>query len=165
MKDRKVQKGNIGNAGEYYVAALLSAKNFITTITLGRAEKYDILSVSPSGKTYKFSIKSRLSQESRGFTLSEKDEEGFSDDFYYVFVRLHEFEKDPEYWMIPSKRVAQVIAEAHKKWRETPGKKGQKRNDSSMRILPVIPRASDRLLYPKDWNTEMMSYYKNFDLK
>lgn len=31
------QKQNVGNAGEYYVAARLSAMNFTATITLGRA--------------------------------------------------------------------------------------------------------------------------------
>ena len=43
----QIQKQNIGNAGEYYIAALLSALNFTTTLTLGRAERYDILAVAP----------------------------------------------------------------------------------------------------------------------
>src|SRR5256885_10304453 len=33
-----IQKQNVGNAGEYYVAALLSAMNYTATLTLGRAE-------------------------------------------------------------------------------------------------------------------------------
>ena len=44
----KVQKQNVGNAGEYYIAARLSVLNFVTTITLGRAEKYDKLALSPN---------------------------------------------------------------------------------------------------------------------
>ena len=39
-QNNKVQKQNVGNAGEYYIAARLSALNFTATITLGRAEKY-----------------------------------------------------------------------------------------------------------------------------
>ncbi len=36
-----MQKQNIGNSGEYYIASRLSALDFIATITLGRAEKYE----------------------------------------------------------------------------------------------------------------------------
>ena len=165
MAHKKVQKQNVGNAGEYYVASLLSARNFITSITLGRAERYDILAVSPSGRTYKFSVKSRLSQEKSGFTLSKKDEKKPSDDFYYVFVRLHEFKAEPEYWVIPSKRVAEVISSSHRNFLKIPGREGQARNDSLLRKLPIVPRGSDKLLYPKDWEFEMKNYYKNFDLK
>ena len=39
----KVAKQNIGNAGEYYIAYLLSASNCIVTVTLGRAEGFDLL--------------------------------------------------------------------------------------------------------------------------
>jgi hypothetical protein len=48
MQAQITQKQNVGNAGEYYIASRLSAFNFIATITLGRAEKYDILALSPS---------------------------------------------------------------------------------------------------------------------
>jgi len=40
--------------------ARLSALDFVVTITLGRAECYDILAVSPRGKVFKFSVKTRL---------------------------------------------------------------------------------------------------------
>jgi hypothetical protein len=52
-----IQKQNVGNAGEYYIAARLSALNFTVTITLGRAERYDILALHPDGKVYKISVK------------------------------------------------------------------------------------------------------------
>ncbi len=35
-------KQNIGNSGEYFIAYKLSCLDFTVTITLGRAEKYDI---------------------------------------------------------------------------------------------------------------------------
>jgi hypothetical protein len=81
IPENKIGKQNIGNAGEYYIAARLSAENFITTITLGRAEKYDILAVNPLGKTIKISVKTRYKEVDR-FPLSKKDETGGSDDFY-----------------------------------------------------------------------------------
>jgi len=32
----KVSRQNVGNAGEYFISALLSAKKFVVTVTLGR---------------------------------------------------------------------------------------------------------------------------------
>lgn len=163
MADLLMQKQNIGNAGEYYFAARLSALNFTVTITLGRTERYDILAVSPSGKTYKFSLKTRFISENTAFTLSEKDEEKFEDDLFYSFIRLHGFQKDPEFWLIPSKRVSEIIKNAHATWKLTPGKKGQAHNDSSVRRLPIIVRGSDTKYYPNNWEEEVKSYYNNFD--
>jgi hypothetical protein len=158
----KIKKQNIGNAGEYYIAALLSALNFTTTITLGRAERYDILAVGPSGKTFKFSVKTRFRQEQSAFTLSEKDEKEWEEDLFYVFVRLHEFRQLPEYWIIASKRVSEVITSAHQKWSETPGRMGQQHNQSNVRKVPVVLRGMDKIYYPPDWENEMKKYHMNF---
>lgn len=160
----EMQKQNIGNAGEYYFASRLSALNFTVTITLGRAERYDILAVSPNGKPYKFSLKTRFTTENTAFTLSEKDERKFEDDLFYAFIRLHGFKREPEFWLIPSKRVAEVIKSAHQTWRVTPGKKGQEHNVSSIRRLPIVIRGSDTKYYPMEWEEEMKKYYNNFNL-
>ena len=157
----EIQKQNIGNAGEYYIASRLSAENFIATITLGRAENYDILALSPKNRSIKISVKTRLKKEASAFTLSNKAEKHHDKDFYYILVRLYEFKKEPEFWVIPSKRVCEVITESHRKWLSTPGKKGQKRNDTSMRKIPIVLRESERQLYPKDWEEELEGYYKN----
>ena len=97
-----MQKQNIGNAGEYYVASRLSALDFTATITLGRAEKYDILALSPDGKLSKISVKTTYLNSAHSFTLSQKDDSGQSKDFFYIFVRLNEFETEPDFWVIPS---------------------------------------------------------------
>lgn len=160
----KIQKQNIGNAGEYYVASILSAKNFTATITLGRAERYDILAVSPSGKTYKFSVKTRFKKETTSFTLSECDERGYADDLYYVFVRLHEFKSVPEVWVVPSKRVCEIIGNAHKKWLSAKNREGGQHNDTSMRKLVIEARGSDSNYYPVEWLEEIKKYHNNFDI-
>ena len=59
METKRTNKNNVWNAWEYYMAARLSAENFIATITLGRAERYDILAVSPKWRTVKISVKTR----------------------------------------------------------------------------------------------------------
>ena len=95
MTEEKAQKQNVGNAGEYYIAARLSALNFIVTVTLGRAEIYDILALSPKGKVFKFSVKTTQKEKTNGFPLSVKNESGQSNDFYYAFSH-HGFGKSPD---------------------------------------------------------------------
>ena len=156
---KETQKQNIGNAGEYYMAARLSAENFVATITLGRAENYDILALSPKGRSIKLSVKARFQKEASAFTLGEKAEQHHDKDFFYAFVRLHEFKQEPEFWIIPSKRVAEVVGNAHKKWLATPGKKNQQRNDSSLRKLPIEVTKGEKSLYPPNWGAELQKYY------
>jgi len=159
----KIQKQNIGNAGEYYIASRLSAENFIATITLGRAERYDILAVNPNGKTIKISVKTQCLASANSFPLSEKDETCGADDFFYCFIRLNEFKSEPDFWIIPSKIVNKILKESEEKYRNTPGKKGQKRKGTSLRILPIISTDFYKSLYPKNWENELKKYDKNTD--
>ena len=156
------QKQNVGNAGEYYVAARLSALDFVATITLGRAEKYDILALSPKGKTIKISVKTTQHDDSNAFPLSEKDEHGFSNDFYYAFVKLNGFKRNPDMWIVPSKVVSTTIKNAHKTYLNTKGKRGQQRADGSLRILPIEAVGMRQNLYPENWGRQMSKYLENF---
>lgn len=161
--ENKIGKQNIGNAGEYYIASRLSAENFIATITLGRAEKYDILTVNPRGKAIKISVKTRYKNEDR-FPLSKKDETGGSDDFYYAFICLNEFVIEPQFWIIPSKRVNEIISYAaddhffHKVRQD-----GEKYNDVGIRNLWLKINKTNRDTYPKDWEQELKNYEKNIN--
>ncbi len=161
MTQKPIQKQNIGNAGEYYVASILSARNFVATLTLGRAEKYDILALAPSGKLFKLSVKTKLLSNVMDFTLSVKDEVGLAKDFYYVFVRLNEYKTEPDYWIIPSKIVCKLIKEAHKKWTTTLGKNDRPHGKSNIRILPIELRGAQNIYYPKAWTKQVKKYYKN----
>lgn len=161
MSEIKIQKQNIGNAGEYYMASRLSAHNFITTLTLGRAEKYDILALAPSGKLFKLSVKTKLLGKASDFTLSTKDENGSAHDFYYAFVRLNEYNTEPDFWIIPSKVVCNLIKNAHQKWTITPGRNKRPHGSSDVRILPIELRGAQNIYYPKAWIKKVKKYYKN----
>ncbi len=154
---QKIQKQNVGNAGEYYIASRLSALDFTATLTLGRAEKYDILALSPSGRVVKISVKSTQCDDAKDFPLSSKDENGASDDFYYVFVILNKFVKDPDFWVIPSKIVNSLVSDSHKKFLEKGGK------DNSIRLLPIKLTKGAKLLFPYGWEAEVSKYYKNLE--
>ena len=161
MAKEKTQKQNIGNAGEYYIASRLSALNFVATMTLGRAEKYDILTLSPNGKLSKISIKAKELENTNDFILSAKDETGQAKDFYYIFVKLNEFIKEPDFWVIPSNEVCTLLKESHSKWVNTLGKNSRKHETSNVRRLPIKFRGSDKLFYLADWENKIEKYYKN----
>lgn len=154
-------KQNVGNAGEYYFASILSANDFIATITLGRAEKYDILAVNNKGKSFKFSVKTRFFKVNRCL-LSEKDETGGTDDFYYAFIRLNQFKEEPDYWVVPSKRVNQLIkGMSDIYFRDKRKRDGTLHNDAGIRVFPLETNNANRDMWPKDWKEELESYYKN----
>lgn len=158
-----MDKQNIGNAGEYYIASRLSALDCVATITLGRAEKYDILMLNPKGKLFKLSVKTTQFETAKNFLLSSKDEECHYDDFYYVFIKLNNFKKEPDFWIIPSKVVCPLLKTSEEIWLKIPAKGNRQRNPSTMRKLPIEVKESEKLLYPKSWDIEVNKYYKNLD--
>ena len=165
MDNNSITKQNIGNAGEYYLASRLSAKNFVVTITLGRAEKYDILAINPKGRPIKISVKSRYLIDIQRFPLNEKDEKGATDDFYYAFVRLNEFRTEPDFWIIPSKRLNEILSNSSQIYfKERKRKDGNDHKDVGLRNLWLKITKTSKGLYPENWEEELKKYYKNFDI-
>lgn len=160
-QNSKIGKQNIGNAGEYYIASRLSAENFIVTITLGRAERYDILCVSPNDNSIKISVKTSC-HKTNGFPLKDKDEIGGTDDFYYAFVVLNEFKNEPEFWIIPSKRVNLVLQYGSEVYYNQKTKKdGSQHVDSGLRKLYIERNKTSDDLLPPNWLDELASYKNN----
>ncbi len=164
MTIEKIGKQNVGNTGEYYIASKLSALDFTVSITLGRAERFDILALRPDGKTLTFSIKTAQLEDVKGFPLSSKDEQNPADNFYYAFVKLNESKREPDFWIIPSHIVSELITTAHKNWLATAGRSGKvDHKDNSLRMLPIIVRDSEQKFYPENWQEEIHKYHKNLE--
>ena len=122
-----------GVAGEYYVAAELTAKGYIASITLRNTKGVDIL-CSNSDATKSVAIQVKTNRRSaRDWVLNQKAENYFADNLFYVFVNLHEGARPPEYFIVPSKTVAKHTRETHKQFLTTPGRQGQAHNDNTMR--------------------------------
>ena len=155
----KKSKQNIGNAGEFYFAAILSAKDFVVTVTLGRNEGYDLIAVNKNGKPIKISVKARNLKEVKRFPLNVKDETYKGEDFFYAFVRLNEFKEEPDYWIVPSKIVSNVVKSSHDNFMLAPNKEGGKHNDGDIRNFWLV----NNKYYPFNWEEELKKYYKNLD--
>ena len=156
MKNGKPDNNNIGNAGEYFIASILSSKGYVATITLGRAEAYDIIAIRPDGKTIKIQVKTAW-YDNKVFRLSPKDEIEKNTEYFYAFVTLKENKSNWDYYIVPSKIVARSVREATELWLKTPGMKGQKHNDSTVRLF----RSKPSKWCPKWFNQDLVDSFKN----
>ena len=129
----KISGINAGVSGEYFVAAELTKRGYIASITLRNTKGIDILATnSDATRTANVQVKTKQGK-GRSWVLNEKAETYFADRLFYVFVNLRKLMERPEYFIVPSKDVASFIQQAYATWLVTPGKKGQKHNDTTMR--------------------------------
>lgn len=125
---------NIGNSGEYFVAGELERRGYTVAVPMSNVKDFDILAIHRETHAQCAIQVKTTGYKQKKWTLSKKNEELVGDNIFYVFVSLNELET-PEYHIVPSKIVARTIKESHQKWLETPGKKGQKHNDTNIRVF------------------------------
>lgn len=136
-----------GVSGEYFVAAELSRRGYIASVTLKNTRGIDVL-VSNSDATKTIGIQVKTNQSDRkAWVLNEKSEIFYADNLFYIFVNLISIEKLPEYYIVPSQIVSDYIKNSHQEWLDNPGKKGQKHNDTSMRMFRDMKKK-----YINKWN-------------
>lgn len=132
-KSIKISPILAGVSGEYFVAAELSRRGYICSVTLKNTKGIDIL-VCNEDATKTLGIQVKTNQINRSeWVLNEKCEKMTDDNIFYVFVNLRTIDELPEFYVVPSKIVAHFTTFNHSKWLSEKGKKGQQRNDSSMR--------------------------------
>ena len=127
-------KISTGKSGEFFVAGELERRGFSCALTYANTKDFDILAINRANyKQIGIQVKTMHSKD-KYWMLSEKCEKVNKDDIFYIFVSLHEL-GNPEYHIVPSAIVAKEITEEHKKWLETPGKKGQPHKDNNRRMF------------------------------
>jgi hypothetical protein len=129
----KLPNALIKATGEFYVAAELSKRGYIAAVTVGNTDRFDILGSDIEGKKpFTIQVKTTIKVD-QGWILSEKDEVPRGVNSFYVFVRIPETDGRPAFYIVPSKILSRTLSKGHQKWLKTPGKKGQKHNDTSIR--------------------------------
>ena len=131
--EEKMNSINIGNAGEYFVAAELERRGFTVGVPMSNVKDYDLLCVSKEGNQFALQIKTTADGNNK-WILAQKNEKIVSDNVFYIFVHLHQL-GSPSYFIVPSKYVAQTITKEHKNWLNKPGRNGQPHNDSKIRTI------------------------------
>lgn len=123
MKNKKHNRTSIvtGATGEHYVAAELSKRGYIVSLTPRNTHTVDILASSIDGtKTISIQVKTR-SDCIKKWTLSPKEEEVSGTKFFYIFVNLMNDEYYPEFHIVRSKVVVEYIKNSHDNWRKRNG--------------------------------------------
>ena len=134
MKQGRLSSGQSGVAGEYLCAGELARRGHIATLTLKNSKGVDILaSNADASKTVAIQVKTSYGNSTK-WVLSHKAEDFYKENLFYVFVNLN-FGNPPDYFIVPSKVVADTIKEYYKVWRSTPGRKGQEHNENPMRTF------------------------------
>jgi len=134
-----MQKGRLnsvlsGVAGEYLVAGELSRRGYIASITLRNSKGVDILATNEkASRTAAIQVKTRYSKGA-AWVLSDKAEKYHAANLFYVFVSLN-YGEAASFHVVPSKAVAGFIKQHNRKWLKTPGRKGQKHNQTTMRTF------------------------------
>jgi hypothetical protein len=136
-----------GVAGEYFVAAELSRRGYIASITLRNTRGIDILASSEDGSR-QIGIQVKSSQTNRpAWPLNEKAEDYFANNLFYIFVNLKDENERLDYYIVPSQIVADFTKANHQRWLNTPGKHGQQHNATPMRTF-----ADNEKKYLEKWS-------------
>ena len=138
MNKNKLNTVLAGVSGEYFVAAELSRRGYLASITLRNTKGVDVLcSNSDASKTVGIQVKTN-SGSKRSWILHQKAEDYYADNLFYVFVNLNNIQTQPDYFIVPSIDVANYCKTRHESWLISPGKKGQAHKDTPMRKFDDI---------------------------
>ncbi len=123
----------VGVAGEYFVAAELSIRGYLASITLRNSRGIDIIA-SSSNATRSVSIQVKTSSGNiPKWILTQKSESFSANNHFYVFVLLREVGVRPDFYIVPSQVVAEYIATSHRQWLAETKIDGSPRKDSAIR--------------------------------
>jgi len=129
----KIPSPIAGVAGEYYVAAELSRRGYIASISLRNTRGVDILATNADA-TRSITIQCKTSQvSSKKWILSDKSEDFVSTNHFYVFIALGGLLDRPVFHIVPSSDVASYLRNSHTEWLERPGRDGRKHVDNPVR--------------------------------
>lgn len=142
-----------GVAGEYFVAAELSRRGWIATMTLKNTPNIDVIATTVDGlKTLNIQVKTKSIGNKQGWILNKGIETLVpGENFYIVFVDLIGEEDKPDYFIIPKNLFAKWIAKRHQKWLATPGRGGHVRVDNPIRAFDK-PQFHIFEKYHNNWN-------------
>ena len=134
MSSPKLSGGQVGVAGEYLVAAELSRRGYVATLTLRNTRGIDIL-VSNLDATRVVGIQVKTSQRAKAkWVMTKKAEEDLAENLFYVFVCIPPL-LPATFHVVPRKEVAEHVREGHQRWLKTPGARGQAHIDSDLRAF------------------------------
>lgn len=130
-----------GNASQFFVAGELCRRGLVAVVTMGNCPNTDVL-VSNVGGTKFAHVQVKTFVPGNGTcSVGEKAEKAYGKNFFWVLggIPTPGSTSAFEFYIIPAEVMSAKTLEVHKKWLETPGKKGQPHNPTSMRTVHLPP--------------------------
>lgn len=129
----KLEPTLVGVAGEYFVAAELSMRGCLASVTLRNSRGVDIIaSNADASRIVSIQVKTNKSGRS-SWILNKKAETFSSENHFYIFVALGSLGSRPDFYIVPSFDVANHTSRTHADWLAGTQKNGSERRDSNMR--------------------------------
>jgi hypothetical protein len=130
-----------GHASQFLVASELCRRGFPAVVTLGDTPNTDILCSSLDGTRFAHIQVKTFRPGDRTCHVGRKAENRFSASFLCVLCGLPEPEAGDAflYYVIPAAIMADKVSKQHADWIAEPGRNGQQRNDSDIRVVHLPP--------------------------
>jgi hypothetical protein len=138
------EKSSRGNASQFFVAGELCRRGYSAVVTLGNTPNTDILcSNTAETKFVHIQVKTFV-PGTRTCSVGLKAERDFGHNFFWVLGGIPRPNTSAgfEYYVIPASVMARLVSNAHRLWLKSPGVKGQKHKDSSVRTVHLPPYKS-----------------------
>ena len=138
------EKSARGNASQFFIAGELCRRGYSAVVTLGNTPNTDILCSNMEGTKFIHIQVKIFVPGNKTCSVGVKSEKNFGKNFFWILggIPKPEQKSDFLYYIIPSKVMAENVKKAHQLWLKTPGKKGQKHNETSVRTVHIPPKKS-----------------------
>lgn len=153
-----MKKNIIGVAGEYFVAAELSQRGIVATLTLKNTPRIDVLATNlENGAVANIQVKTMSIDNKAGWHMNEIDEVPSKiKNHFFVLVNLMGIGAQPEYIIIPQRKLAAFLRKDYSEWIGGKKRDGSLRKDTAMRIFNPNRRPGPKRFAKK--------YINNWDL-
>lgn len=133
-----------GNASQFFVAGELCRRGYAAVVTLGNTPNTDVLCSNRGGTRFVHIQVKTFLPGNRTCSVGLKAMKHFGPNFFWVLAGIpNPASSSPfEYFIIPSDAMAKNVADAHRLWLKTPGKRGQAHRDSAVRTVYLPPHKS-----------------------
>jgi hypothetical protein len=130
-----------GNASQFFVAGELCRRGYAAVVTLGNTPNTDVLCSNRAGTKFVHIQVKTFVPGNRTCSVGAKAERNFGSNFFWILagIPLPDSQKEFQYFIVPAEQMAKNVKSAHARWLATPGMKGQKRNETTVRAVNVPP--------------------------
>lgn len=145
-------KGYRGDAAQFFVAGELCRRQLVAVVTMGNCPNTDILVSNAGGTRFCHVQVKTFVPGNTTVSVGMKSERDFGPLFFWVLagIPVPDSGKDFEFYVVPSEDMAKAVSESFKLWVATPGKQGQKHDETTkVRSLQLPPRAE-----PNGWTLQ-----------